>query len=56
MIGDKLNVEARGEHTGKFMILMKKDQMKRGKNELKLGIYNNDKLEETISTTFIGPI
>lgn len=56
MIGDRLNVEARGEHTGKFMILMKKDQMKRGKNELKLGIYNNDKLEETISTTFIGPI
>ena len=56
MIGNELLIEARGEHTGKFMILMKKDQMKSGKNELKIGVFNNNQLEETISTTFIGPI
>lgn len=56
MIGNELIIEARGEHTGKFMILMKKDQMKSGKNELKIGVFNNNQLEETISTTFIGPI
>ncbi len=56
MIGEELVIEARGEHTGKFMILMKKDQMKKGKNELKIGVFNNNQLEETISTTFIGPI
>lgn len=55
MIGNDLNLKQHKETKGKFMVVMKKEQMNSRKADLIIGIYGNNKLITEIETTFIGP-
>jgi len=56
MVGGLLNVKKQGLKGGTLFIEINKKDLNSSKEKLKIGIYSNDKLIETTSTNFTGPI
>lgn len=56
MIGNDITMKPQGEAKGKFMILIKRADLKTRKNDLKVGLYSNGELVEKVKTTFIAPV
>ena len=56
MIGDKTILNEYAESKGKFMIYIKREDLIRQKEKLKIGVYDGDKLIEEVSTSFITPV
>ncbi|MGF1564404.1 MAG: cytochrome c oxidase accessory protein CcoG [Flavobacteriales bacterium] len=56
MVGDSLSVEKQGQHDGVFFIRIHKEQLTTTKTPVVIGIYENDRLIETVKTNFIGPM
>lgn len=55
-IGKDLFLPERGEVKGKFMIVFNTNKITKVKTNCKIGIYGGEKLIETASTTFVGPM
>jgi len=55
-VGDhEINVPAQGLSQGTLFIEINASALSGDKNKIKIGVYNNDELIETTSTTFLGP-
>lgn len=56
LVGGIIHLEKEKETKGRFVIIMERADVSRGKNTLKIGVFGNDQLIETVKTTFVGPL
>lgn len=56
IVGKHLSVKKEDMTQGSFFIFLNKQDIKKRKTELKVGIYSNGKLIKTVKTNFLGPI
>ncbi len=56
IIGKQLSVKKEDMTQGSFFLFLNKDDIKKRKTELKIGIYSNGKLIKTVKTNFLGPV
>jgi len=56
LIGGKINVEKQGLKEGTLFIEINKKDLNSSKEKLKIGVFSNDKLIETTTTNFTGPL
>jgi cytochrome c oxidase accessory protein FixG len=57
MIGKESIIVKKGEvASGEFFVILKRNQIKKRKTTLKIGVYSKGKKIETIETNFLGPI
>jgi cytochrome c oxidase accessory protein FixG len=56
LIGTSLSVSSQDEVTGTFMLIMEKSDIQMLETPISIGIYSDDELIDTESTTFLGPV
>ncbi|MBL7919907.1 MAG: cytochrome c oxidase accessory protein CcoG [Bacteroidia bacterium] len=56
IVGKHLSVKKEDMTQGSFFIFLNKQDIKKRKTELKVGIYSNGKLIKTVKTNFLGPV
>ena len=56
IIGKALSVKKEVMTQGSFFVFLHKENIKKRKTELKIGIYSNNKLIKTVKTNFLGPV
>jgi cytochrome c oxidase accessory protein FixG len=54
--GDSIKVKAGELAEGALLIYLKKDELKSRNTDLKIGVYQGDRLIETVETSFNGPL
>jgi cytochrome c oxidase accessory protein FixG len=55
LAGEKIIVKDQDLYESTMLLLIPRDEIPGDKNEIEFGIYRNNELIETVSTTFIGP-
>lgn len=56
MIGKELSVKKEGVTEGEFFVMLNKDDIKKRKTILEIGVYSNNKKIKTVKTNFLGPV
>ncbi|UMB61367.1 cytochrome c oxidase accessory protein CcoG [Lutibacter sp. A80] len=56
LIGGKINLKKQGLKEGTLFIEINKKDLNSSKEKLKIGVYSNDKLIESTTTNFTGPL
>lgn len=55
MIGDLTHIESQGVFEGAMFVILEKEMLDGVKTNIKIGVYDDDKLIETVKTNFMGP-
>ena len=55
MIGDLTHIESQGVFEGAMFIILDREVLEGVKTNVKIGVYDDDKLIETVKTNFMGP-
>lgn len=55
MAGNSMNVKDQDMFESTFLLFIPKEEIKSNNTQVKFGIYCNNELIETYSTTFVGP-
>jgi len=56
MIGKEIVIEKESLAEGRFFIVLKRDNIKQMKNDIRIGVYSDEKLIRTVDATFFGPV
>ena len=56
VIGKSLSVKEEGVSQGEFFVFLNRNDIKKRKTVLEIGIYSNNKKIKTIKTNFLGPV
>jgi cytochrome c oxidase accessory protein FixG len=56
VMGRKLSVKAEGVSQGQFFIYLNRDNIRKRKTKLEIGLYTNGKKIKTVQSTFLGPM
>ncbi len=55
MVGDLTRIEPQGVFEGAMFVILEKEMLAGVKTNIKIGVYDDDKLIETVKTNFMGP-
>ena len=56
IVGGNLDVPRQDLKGGTIFVEIPRSALKSAKEDIKIGVYSNDKLIETANTTFMGPV
>ena len=56
LVKNHIELKEQSESRGKFVVIMKKSEINKGKNEIEISVYGNGELIETKKTIFMGPL
>ena len=56
LIGSEVDLKPQEIYDGKFLIILPKSEIKTMNTAVSIGFYSNDKLLQTIKTSFLGPV